>query len=264
MIHLRSIAIRPDPKKQDVFPFTLPLVRTLKTIKLHAPVTFFVGENGSGKSTLLESLAASAGSITVGGEDVLRDATLAPARALARCLRLTWNKKSNQGFFLRAEDFFNFARKIHQTHNELEQIAEEFKEKFTGYARLLAMGAALGQVRQLEERYGADLNANSHGESFLKLFQTRFVPGGLYLLDEPEAPLSPLRQLAFLSLLKKMVAQQGQFIIATHSPILMAYPGAAILSFDQYPIGEVSYGELEHVTLTLAILNNPDSVMRRL
>ncbi|MBD2776115.1 AAA family ATPase [Iningainema tapete] len=106
--------------------------------------------------------------------------------------------------------------------------------------------------------------ANSHGESFLKLFQSRFVLGGLYLLDEPEAPLSPLRQLSFLSLLKDMVNQDSQFIIATHSPIIMAFPEATILSFDTNPPKEVAYDELEHVSLTKAFLNNPQSFLRHL
>ncbi len=114
------------------------------------------------------------------------------------------------------------------------------------------------------ERYGEDLDANSHGESFLKLFRSRFVPAGLYLLDEPEAPLSPQRQLALLSMLKEMVAEQAQFIIATHSPILMAYPEAQILSFASHPVSEVSSENVEHVSLTRAFLNNPNSFLRHL
>jgi len=122
----------------------------------------------------------------------------------------------------------------------------------------------LAQRRALIERYGEDLDANSHGESFLKLFQARFVPGGLYLLDEPEAPLSPQRQLALLSMLQEMVEQNAQFIIATHSPILMAFPGAAILSFDQHPVREIAWEETEHVSLTRAFLNNPQRFLRHL
>jgi predicted ATPase len=106
------------------------------------------------------------------------------------------------------------------------------------------------------------LDARSHGESFLALFQTRFVPGGLYLLDEPEAPLSPLRQLTFLALLKQMVDQEAQFIIATHSPIILAFSGATILSFDGEQIEPVEYDKLEHVTLTRAFLNNPASFLK--
>ena len=116
----------------------------------------------------------------------------------------------------------------------------------------------------MQERYGDGLDARSHGESFLALFQSRFVPGGLYLLDEPEAPLSPLRQMALLSAIKEMVEQESQFIIATHSPLLMAYPGAEILSFDQQPIAPVSYQSLEHVNLMRDFLNDPDAFLRHL
>jgi predicted ATPase len=113
--------------------------------------------------------------------------------------------------------------------------------------------------------YGDDLDAYSHGESYFTLFQARFRPGGLYLLDEPEAPLSPLRQIALLSMLKGMIEEGGaQFIIATHSPILMAYPGAAILSFDGGALHPVAYAEVEHVAVTRAFLQSPERFLRHL
>lgn len=117
---------------------------------------------------------------------------------------------------------------------------------------------------RLRARYGEGLDAQSHGESFLALFQARFVPDGLYLLDEPEAPLSPLRQVGFLSLLKEMVAKEAQFVIATHSPILMAYPGATILSFDGGEVRSVAWGDLEHVTITRSFLNAPEAYLQHL
>jgi len=128
----------------------------------------------------------------------------------------------------------------------------------------LAQGSAEAQRRAVIEKYGEDAAAASHGESFLRLLQARFVPGGLYLLDEPEAPLSPIRQLAFMSRLKEMVAQNAQFLFATHSPLLMAFPGATILSLDHLPIRSAQYHELEHVTLTRDFLNNPEAFLRRL
>jgi len=121
-----------------------------------------------------------------------------------------------------------------------------------------------GQRRALANRYGEDADARSHGESFLQLFQSRFVPGGLYLLDEPEAPLSPQRQLALLAMLKGMAAQDSQFVVATHSPILMALPGADILSFDQPPVRRIAYEEVEQVSLTRDFLNNPEAFLRHL
>jgi predicted ATPase len=264
MIHLQSIRLKPSARRRQDFPFSLPLVRQFAPIELRAPVTFLVGENGSGKSTLLEALATGVGSVAVGGDDLPRDATLQRARALARLMQFTWQHKTARGFFLRAEDFFNFARRLKRMTEELQEIADSFEQEYTGYALGLAKGAALGQRQALIERYGEDLDANSHGESFLKLFQSRFVPGGLYLLDEPEAPLSPQRQLALLSMLKEMVEADAQFIIATHSPLLMAFPGAAILNFDQHPVREIAYDEVEHVALTRRFLNNPEAYLRHL
>jgi predicted ATPase len=265
MIHLRSIGISPTAKKLDAFPFGLPVVRKFREIKFKSAVTFLVGENGSVKSTMLEAFAAGVGSVVVGGEDVRRDKTLAHARALAAQLRLVWSKRTHRGFFLRAEDFFNFSKRVNRTSAELEEMAQDFeREGLKGYGLRLAQGVVRGQRRALVTRYGEDAHARSHGESFLNLFQSRFVPGGLYLLDEPEAPLSPQRQLALLSMLKEMTAQDSQFIIATHSPILMALPGAAILSFDRAPVREVDYDEVEHVSLTRDFLNNPEAFLRHL
>ncbi len=264
MFHLQSINLKTSAKKQSAFPFNLPLIRNFDGIEFHRAVTFFVGENGSGKSTLLEAMAAGASAVAVGGEDLERDRTLDHARALGRQLKFAWRHKTHRGFFLRAEDFFNFARRLQTMTAELQEIADGFDDQFTGYALGLAKGAALSQRQALIERYGENLDANSHGESFLKLFQSRFVPGGLYLMDEPEAPLSPQRQLALLSMLKEMVEAEAQFIIATHSPILMAYPDATILSFDSHPVREIAYDAVEHVSLTRAFLNHPQSFLRHL
>ena len=264
MIHLRSISIKPAAKKIDAYPFNMPLVRKFKSIDFQKPITFLVGENGSGKSTLLEAIAAGVGSITVGGEDIGRDDTLRHARKLSAQLKFVWERRTRRGFFLRAEDFFNFARRVNRMSKELEEMAAEYEQQLTGLALDLAKGVVMSQRYQLADKYGEDADARSHGESFLQLFRERFVPGGLYLLDEPEAPLSPQRQLALLSMLKEMVGQDAQFIIATHSPVLMAFPEAAILSFDSHPIKEIAYTEVEHVSLMKAFLNNPEQFLRRL
>jgi predicted ATPase len=265
MIHLRSIDVRPSARSLEGFPFELPVVRKFKEIKFRSPVTFLVGENGSGKSTLLEAVAAGVGSVVVGGEDVRADKSLRHARALAAQLKLTWTKRTHRGFFLRAEDFFNFTKRVNQTSAELEEMAVEFeREGLKGHGLRLAQGVVRGQRRALVNRYGEDADARSHGESFLNLFQSRFVPGGLYLLDEPEAPLSPQRQLALLAMLKGMAEQDSQFLVATHSPILMALPGADILSFDRAPVRRIPYDEVEHVSLTRDFLNNPEAFLRHL
>ena len=268
MIHLRSIEVREFSKQDEgSFPFDLAIVRSLRELQFASPVTFFVGENGSGKSTVMEAIACAVVSITVGAESVKTDKTLVPIRKLAKHFRLTWTKSTRKGFFLRAEDFFGYAKSMRQTREELEEeianVDREYKNR-SKYAADLARSAYQGQLSAMKNRYGKDLDDYSHGESFLNLFQTRFVPGGLYLLDEPEAALSPMRQLTFLSAVKQMVQEDAQFIIATHSPILLAFPDAQILHFHEGRVAEVKYDQLEHVQLMKDFLNNPNSFLRHL
>ncbi len=268
MIHLQSLTPRLFSESEiDEFPFTVPVIRSLPEIKFTAPVTFFVGENGSGKSTVMEALACAVESITVGSESVKTDKTLAPIRKLAKYFKLVWTKRTHKGFFMRAEDFFGYARSMRETREELEEELTNVDRDYKGRSKLaqdLARSAYSGQLAAMKHRYGKDLDNFSHGEAFLTLFQARFVPGGLYLLDEPEAALSPSRQLSFLSALKQMVEQEAQFVIATHSPIILAFPEAQILSFENGMIKQVKYEDLEHVRLTRDFLENPQSFLRHL
>lgn len=268
MLHLKSIIVREfNSHDGNSFPFTLEIVRSVSELHFTASVTFFVGENGSGKSTVLEAIACAVESITVGAESVKSDKTLAPIRKLAKYFRLAWTKRTRKGFFLRAEDFFGYAKSMRQTKEELQQELENIKTNYkdrSAYAASLASMSYNGQLADMDRRYGDGLDNYSHGESFLRLFQNRFVPGGLYLLDEPEAALSPMRQLTFLSAVKQMVQEDAQFIIATHSPILLAFPDAQILKFHEGVITEVKYDELEHVQLTKDFLNHPESFLRHL
>lgn len=231
------------------------------------PVTFFIGENGSGKSTLLEGIAAAARTIAVGSADTDSDASLAPARSLGRRLRLSWSRRTHRGFFLRAEDFLGYARRMQAMREEYasELRAIQSDASLSELARSLKSMPYARSVAELAEKYGDGLDSVSHGESFFALFRSRLVPDGLYLLDEPEAPLSPMRQIGLLSVIKELVEERGaQFIVATHSPILMALPGARILSFDGGAIRPVSYDEVEHVTLTRDFLANPSRFLRHL
>ena len=249
------------------FPFDVPVVRTLETLELSPGVTFFVGENGSGKSTLLEAIALAAELPTVGSDETRDDATLAAQRALAKHLTMSWTSRSKRGFFLRAEDFFGYAKRLSRLKMEMRERIAEVEREYDGrsdYAKGLAMGPAYASLDAIDGQYGGDLDGRSHGQSFLTLFQARFVPGGLHLLDEPEAPLSPQSQLALMALMHDMLAREGQFVIATHSPILLAFPGATIYSFDRNPPERVAFEEIEHVNLTRAFLNDPDSFLRRL
>jgi predicted ATPase len=263
MIFLRSLGLDTSDLPAG-YPFDVPVIRSLEHLAFETPVTLFVGENGSGKSTLLEGLAAAVRSVAIGGADIASDPDLAGARALGGRLRLTWSRRTHRGFFLRAEDVFNFGKRMAGLAGDLGDLAQEYEERFEGYGLELARGAALGQQRALVERYGDDLNARSHGESFLHLFGRRFVSNGLYLLDEPDTPLSPQRQLALLALLRDMVGEESQFIIATHSPILMAFPGATILSFDGEQISPMVYSEVESVRLLRSFLDDPAAYLRYL
>jgi len=255
MIRLQDITM--GPPQAGGFPFTIPAIASFQSLKITSPVVFLVGSNATGKSTFLESLAIASRRIVVGGTDLKRDSSLDAIRPLARAMKLSWQVRTPRGFFLRAEDFFNFARRNRELSEELAGYAAKHDDdpRVQGYL--------LSQKRQLADRYG-DLGAVSHGESFLRVFQSRIVPGGLYLLDEPEAALSPHSQLAFLYQVKRAVEEDSQFIIATHSPIISSYPGAQIFSFDQGRIEQLAYDELEGVNLYRRFLEDPRNYLERL
>ena len=272
-LHLRTISWkkgRPtDEELQHGFPFDVPTVRTLDSLELTAPVTFFVGENGSGKSTLLEAIALAAGLPAVGTSDLDRDDTLGRQRQLASALRLSWMTRETRGFFLRAEDFFGFKQRLAAERVRMRAEIARLEEEYHAMGRAPdAVGRATNPMRaslaEMSRRYGEDLDASSHGESFLALFQSRLRPGGLYLLDEPEAALSPQSQLGLMAMMLDAVADGAQFVVATHAPILLGLPGADILSFDETPPARVPFEELPHVRLTRDFLNDPARYTRHL
>jgi predicted ATPase len=278
-IHLRALSLDASRIQPGRFPFTVPFVQALERLEFTAPVTYLVGENGCGKSTLLEALACAVGSITVGSKSVGRDRTLDAVRPLGDALKLTWSARTQRGFFMRAEDFFGYVRAMAEKRQALARDLAETEREYADKSRtaqVYARAAYAGQLDAMERAYDDGLDTRSHGEAFLDFFQARFVPGGLYLLDEPEVPLSPLRQMSLLVLLKQMVDQEAQFVIATHSPILMAYPGATILSMDGGPgsagdpstagaaIVAVAYEDLEHVQIMRGFLNHPERYLGRL
>lgn len=265
---LRSVALRPFPDDQLAqFPFNIPAFAGLDEVHFSQPVTCLVGENGSGKSTFLEALALAARAYAVGSEDLARDETLTAVRTLANHFKMVWRARTRDGFFLRAEDFFGYIKRLAQMEaallDDIHRVDVEYEGR-SDYARGLARMPYVRELEAMRAQYGRHLNNFSHGESFLELFQSRFRPNSLYLLDEPEAPLSPMRQLTLLSLMKEMVGQGCQFVVATHSPILLAFPGAEILSFDERPLAPVAYDSLEHVAIMRTFLQNPDAYLRHL
>jgi predicted ATPase len=231
---LTHISLREERRQPGIHPFDIPLLRDGLNLSLSTPVTFLVGENGSGKSTLMEALAWSVGFGTQGGNRDHQFSENVDGHTLGRALRLDWRQRTTTGFFLRAETFFNFA-----TH--LDTAGSTF--------------SAYG---------GESLHLKSHGEAFLALFENRFEDG-LYLLDEPEAALSPQRQLAFLRILHQLTAPRiAQFVIATHSPLLMAFPGASVLSLDGGVIEQVDYRDTDHYRVTRDFLASPERFLRHL
>ena len=231
--YLAEIQLKPTaPLDPPAFPFTLPALRSFERLALHPNVTFLVGENGSGKSTLLEAIAIGMGFNAEGGSRGFNFATRASHSDLWEHLRLVRGiERPRDGYFLRAESFYNVS-------SEIERLG-------------------------VQEYYGnTPLHEQSHGEAFLTLFMKRFRSNGFYALDEPEAALSPQRQLALLGRLHDLVGERCQFVIATHSPILMAYPNATIYAFGEDGIREVAYEDTEHYRVTRDFLANPARMLK--
>ena len=254
------------------FPFSLPVFKGFEALAFTAPVTFLVGENGCGKSTLLEIIAAGLRLPSLTQQDIARHPLMAAAREAAREFRFArgarlgaGRRKGRAGFFFRADDVVGFVQAVQRNAEEHQRMAERFAAELpAGWGRDRAVGIAQAQADALAERYGDDPFAQSHGELFLSLFQARLSAPGLYLMDEPEAPLSPSNQIALLAMIQEAAREGSQFIVATHAPILMALPGAVILDVDATPPAPVDWNDVEHVALTRAFLNGPESFLRRL
>ncbi|MDF1523185.1 MAG: AAA family ATPase [Trueperaceae bacterium] len=261
---LRAVAL---PPAGPGFPFALDLLRGARRLEVDPAVTVLVGENGSGKSSLLEAIAIAAELPTAGAVDLEDDPTLDAVRPLADALRLEWTARSRRGLFLRAEDYFGYAQRVRRHRAELladAARADAALPPLSDAERARRLAPYLGSAAALEGRYGGDLDARSHGESFLAFFQARLTGPGLYVLDEPEAALSPLRQLALLALVRDATARGAQFLIATHAPMLMAYPGARRYQLSEHGAVETPFEELEHVRTLRAFLDDPEAYLRRL
>lgn len=237
---IREIVLQRDRIDSfDDYPFSLPVVRDMRRLALHPAVTFFVGENGSGKSTLLEAIAVAAGFNAEGGSKNFNFTTRASHSALCEQLRLVRGvKRPTDGYFLRAESFFNVATEI----EHLDSI--------------------VCPEPPIRDAYGARaLHEQSHGESFFSLMTQRFHGNGLYILDEPEAALSPMRQMAFLTLVHDLVRAKSQFIVATHSPIILAYPESRIYACGENGLRRTRYTDTENYRVTRDFLTRYPKMM---
>ena len=224
---------------REAYPFALPVLRGFQQIEFHPKVTFLVGENGAGKSTLIEALAVAWGFNAEGGTKNFNFSTAAAHSPLHKYLKLVKSpRRVKDGFFLRAESYFNVASYIE------------------------AMDAIPAPAPPVKNSYGGkSLHNQSHGESFFALFENRFGGNGLYILDEPEAALSPSGQMSLLTRIHELVDKSSQFIIATHSPILMAYPDAWIYQVSAKGLDRIEYKDTEHYQVTRDFLNRTDDML---
>jgi predicted ATPase len=229
-------------EQRDAYPMNLQVMKTFHDLSFHPKVTFLVGENGSGKSTLIEALAIAWGFNAEGGSKNFNFDTAKAHSELHKHLRLTKGpRRAKDGYFLRAESYFNVATNIEQL-DEIPSFSPKIKESYGG--------------RSLHEQ--------SHGESFFALLEHRLGGKGLYIFDEPEAALSPSRQMSMLVRMHDLIADDSQFIIATHSPILMAYPDAWIYEISSTGLNRVDYENTEHYQLTKSFLNRHKFMLEQL
>ncbi len=237
--YLREVCLLRDkvPSFSD-YPFSLAVVRKLDTMCLHPAVTFIIGENGSGKSTLLEAIAVAWGLNPEGGSKNFNFTSRPSHSELHRFLRLVkGSRRPKDAFFFRAESFFNVATEIEKLDRDEEPLENPPPPIINSFG-------------------GRSLHEQSHGESFFSLLMDRFGGRGLYILDEPEAALSPSRQMATISRIHELVRKGSQFIIATHSPILMAYPDANIYQLTEDGISTVKYTDTDYYSVTRSFLND--------
>lgn len=244
---------------RDQYPFNIDLIKNFDSLEFKTPITFIVGENATGKSTFVEALACSLELITVGHDSVKYDPAFDDVRELAKSFRVNKLNYYGTGFFLRSEDFINFTRKQRKLVADMKQELQEMEKEFEGksdYAKTLMRGPLLGSIYATETRYNGYLDTKSHGESFLELFQSRLVPNGIYILDEPEVALSPQNQYALMAMILDSVKEGSQFIIATHSPIIEALPNATIYEVKDGQFNDIEYEELESVQFYRSFLEN--------
>lgn len=233
---IQAVEIIPE-NRTDEYTWQIPAISSFSRMSLDKPITFFVGENGTGKSTLLEAIAVAYGFNPEGGSKNFAFSSVETHSSLWKSIRLIKGaKRPNDGFFLRAESFYNVA-------SEIERLDDHTNSLFQSYG-------------------GKSLHQQSHGESFITLALNRFRGNGLYILDEPEAALSSSRQLALLTIMNKLVESGSQFIIATHSPMLLAYPEARIFEFGEKPIESIRYEQTESYKITSSFLQNTDRFLQ--
>lgn len=262
MPFIKSFSI--DTDKQNPFPFNIPAVKFAKQISLDEKTTIFVGDNGCGKSTLLESIAYSINTPLIGGF-IGSAKGFEAARLLKPFLKIEWGRESSRGFFFRAEDFSAFIDSVEKENSKIAHDLSELKGQVDNSITEKMSENMNYSLHQMRKNYGENMQAFSHGEAYLRILQTRILNKGIYLLDEPEAALSPLKQLSLIAfILEVLKNKNAQLIIATHSPILIGIPGASLYEIQDDGMQEVTFKETDHYRITKAFLDNPESYLRHL
>jgi predicted ATPase len=262
MPFIKSFSINSD--RQHPWPFDIPAVQYAQQIDLDNPVTILVGDNGTGKSTLLETLAVKLNLPLIGG-GIGQHPGFEAARSLQSLTQIEWKRQTNKGFFFRAEDFSDFLNSVERERNKIAGDLRELEGKVDP-SIINQMSEGMNyNLYYTRKNYGDNLQAYSHGEAYLKILQMRISGKGVYLLDEPEAALSPLKQLSLLSfIMERLKKGDAQFIIATHSPIIMGLPKASLYQILETGMNKVKFRETEHYSITKNFLDNPESFLRYL
>ena len=260
MPYIKSININTD--RTHPYPYDVPAIKHAKNIDVSSPITFLIGENGSGKSTLLESIAYRLQLPHMDGSGYGKKCFDA-ARKLIPYLELEWDIERSVGFFFRAEDFGDFLNSVHRLDVDLNNQMNYLNDEVPSHIIQQMKDSANHQLHRVRTDYGQELDAFSHGQAYLHIMKQQVNQRGIYLLDEPEAALSPAKQLAFMYFIQDHIQRyNSQFIIATHSPMLMAYPDATIYEITDNSMKKTPLEETDLYSITKSFLNNPKMYLR--
>lgn len=261
MTFIKSLSI--NTEKTHPFPYNISAVRHAKQISFNQAVTVLVGDNGCGKSTLLETIGLYMNLPLIGGYSK-SSSSFEAAQILLPYIDIEWRRDTKMGFFFRAEDFSDFLKSAERDRNRIRNDISDLEGRVSEQIiKEMSNGSMNYSLNNMYHEYGADMEGFSHGEAYLKILETRIGNKGVFLLDEPEAALSPLKQLSLIFLIMQKLEQPNtQFIISTHSPILMGIPNAVLYEIDDNAITHTPYNETEHYRITKQFLQNPQYYLR--